>query len=148
MSNKVTAPRFEQALSYRIYRTARLLRVHFHQLASAQGLTLSQEQWFILNRLRRDSGLTQVELSDAATDDRPNVTRLVAALEASGLVTREADADDARKQRVYLTALGCEVHDRFAALVPQARRAILKGVSAEDLATTLRVLSQLESNLL
>jgi DNA-binding MarR family transcriptional regulator len=147
VSNKKAPLDFEQALAYRIYRSARLLRVHFHQLAAAQGLTLSQEQWFILNRLRRDSGLTQVELSDAATQDRPNVTRLVAALEASGLVMREADADDGRKQRVHLTTLGCEIHDRFAALVPQARRAILKGVSPDDLATTLRVLSQLESNL-
>ena len=39
----------------------------------------------------------------------PTITRLVAALEARGLVTREADPDDRRIQRVTATALGRRV---------------------------------------
>ncbi len=149
MSNKKPAQpvRIEEALAYRIYRCARLLRSHFHGLTNSQGLELSQEQWFILNRLVHEDGLAQVQLGDAVLDDRPNVTRLVASLVARGLVHREIDPADARRQRVFITPEGRLLHDRFAALVPGARAATLEGVSKEDLAATLRVLACLESNM-
>ena len=148
MSNKKTPPvRIDEALAYRIYRCARLLRSHFHALAASQGLELSQEQWFILNRLVFDDGLAQGQLGDAVLDDRPNVARLVGTLEARGLVRREADPNDGRRYRVLLTSDGRRLHDQFAALVPGARAATLEGVSKDDVATAMRVLSSLESNL-
>jgi MarR family transcriptional regulator, transcriptional regulator for hemolysin len=143
----VTDVRIEEALAYRIYRCARLLRQHFHQLAVAQGIELSQEQWFILNRLVHEDGLAQGQLGDAVLDDRPNVARLVASLEARNLVRRDADASDGRKWVVRLTAEGRSLHDRFANLVPTARTATLKGVNKESLAAAMQVLAQLESNI-
>jgi MarR family transcriptional regulator, transcriptional regulator for hemolysin len=149
VSNKKTVieVRIEEALAYRVYRCARLLRKHFHQLALAQGIELSQEQWFILNRLVQEDGLAQVQLGDAVLDDRPNVARLVASLEARALVRRDADASDGRKWAVRLTADGRRLHDRFANLVPAARTATLKGVNKESLAIAMQVLAQLELNI-
>jgi DNA-binding MarR family transcriptional regulator len=149
VSNKKSPPqvRIDEALAYRIYRCARLLRSHFHGLTNSQGLELSQEQWFILNRLVHQDGLAQVQLGDAVLDDRPNVTRLVASLLGRGLVRRETDPADARRQCVFITEEGRLLHDRFAALVPGARAATMEGVSKEDLAATLRVLACLESNM-
>jgi DNA-binding MarR family transcriptional regulator len=138
--------RIEDSIAYRIYRCARLQRKQFHQLATSLGIELSQEQWFVLNRLMHEDGLSQGSLGDAVLDDRPNMARLVAGLEARGLLRREADALDGRKHSVSITAAGRRLHDRFAALVPGARAATLKGVDKEDLAITMRVLARLESN--
>jgi MarR family transcriptional regulator, transcriptional regulator for hemolysin len=146
-NNKPPPVRIDEALAYRVYRCARLLRSHFHTLALSQGLDLSQEQWFILNRLVQQDGLAQGQLGDAVLDDRPNVARLVASLEARGLVRRDADPQDGRKYCVLLTSEGRRLHDQFAALVPGARAATLEGVSKEDLAAAMRVLSCLESNI-
>jgi MarR family transcriptional regulator, organic hydroperoxide resistance regulator len=139
--------RIDEALAYRIYRCARLLRKHFHQLGAAAGIELSQEHWFILNRLMHEDGVAQGQLGDATLDDRGNIARLLASLEVRGLVKRETDALDGRKHAVSITPKGRRLHDDFAALVPAARVATTKGILKEELVITMRVLSQLESNL-
>jgi MarR family transcriptional regulator, transcriptional regulator for hemolysin len=139
--------RFEDGLAYRIYRCTRRLRSHFHQLTASRGLELSQEQWFVLNKLSHQDGLAQTQLGDAVLDDRPNITRLVASLEAAGLVKREPDAADGRKQCVFLTLAGRQVHDRFTEIVPEMRAQLLRGISKEDIATAIRVLARLEENM-
>ncbi len=141
------AVRIDDALAYRIYRSARLLRGHFRELALKAGVELSQEQWFVLNRLSHEDGLAQGQLGDAVLDDRPNMARLIAAMEQRGWVTRTDDPTDARKHLVYLTPEGRRVHDIFDAGVPQARTRVLAGISEEDAALVARVLSRIEFNL-
>jgi MarR family transcriptional regulator, transcriptional regulator for hemolysin len=150
MSNKHggSAIRLEDGFAYRIYRCSRRLRMHFRALAEQAGVELSQEQWFILNRLAHEDGLAQGALGDAVLDDRPNLARHLASLEDRKLVRREADAQDGRKYSVRLTAEGRRLHDRFAAVVPQARAQLTRGLTKEELATALRVLSRLEDNIL
>jgi MarR family transcriptional regulator, transcriptional regulator for hemolysin len=148
MGNKVAgAPiRLEDGLAYRVYRCARRLRMHFRKLAEQAGIDLSQEQWFILHRLAHEDGLAQGALGDAVLDDRPNLARHLASLEERKLVRREADALDGRKYCVRLTAEGRRLHDRFAATVPQARSQLTHGLTKDELATAMRVLSRLEDN--
>jgi DNA-binding MarR family transcriptional regulator len=149
MGNNLNAQglRLEDGLAYRIYRCARRLRMHFRSVAEHAGVEVSQEQWFILNRLVHEDGLSQGALGDAVLDDRPNLARHLASLEQRKLVRRDADIQDGRKYRVHLTAEGRRLHDRFAAKVPQARAQLTLGLTKEELATTLRVLSRLEGNI-
>lgn len=149
MSNKSAgaAVQLEGGFAYRIYRCARRLRMHFRALAEQADVDLSQEQWFILNRLAHKDGLAQGALGDAVLDDRPNLARHIASLEERQLVRREADALDGRKYCVHLTAEGRLLHDRFAAVVPQARLRLTRGLTKDELATAIRVLTQLEDNI-
>ena len=121
--------------------------MHFRSVAEQAGVELSQEQWFILNRLVHEDGLSQGALGDAVLDDRPNLARHLASLEARNLVRRDVHAEDGRKYSVHLTAEGRRLHDCFASRVPQARAQLTQGLSKEELATTLRVLSRLEGNI-
>jgi MarR family transcriptional regulator, transcriptional regulator for hemolysin len=127
MSNKRDAApiRLEDGFAYRIYRCSRRLRMHFRAVAEQAGVDLSQEQWFILSRLVHEDGLAQGALGDAVLDDRPNLARHLASLEARKLVRREADALDGRKYCVQLT----------------------RGLTKDELATAIRVLSRLEDNI-
>ena len=139
--------RISDSLAYRIQRTARLLRKHFLDLARSSGLDLTPEQWFILNKLSNEDGQSQVELGEAIFADRPNVSRMLHALESDGLVRRVASGDDGRRLVVSLTSQGRKVHDLFAAQVPSARERVFAGISPEEVKTVERVLAKLEKNL-
>ena len=141
------AVRIHDSLAYRVHRAARLLRRHFLDLATRNGLDITPEQWFILNKLSWDDGVTPSELCESIFSDRPNMTRLLAGLEAKRLVRRATDAGDGRKTRIYLTRAGREMNDRFAALVPDARRTLFAGIRDEELQVVARVLQRLEDNI-
>lgn len=57
-------------------------------------------------------GLRMVDLRADVLLTQPGISRLVARLEARGLVQREDDPDDARASRIRLTPAGVEVQRR------------------------------------
>jgi DNA-binding MarR family transcriptional regulator len=105
-------------------------------------LTLSQ--WSALITVESSSGLRIGELADREHVSAPTATRLVAALEAQGLVSRVTDANDRRSAFIAVTEAG-------AAALAEARRARtaslasrLARMSAEDLQRLLDALPVLE----
>ncbi|MBK6686732.1 MAG: MarR family transcriptional regulator [Deltaproteobacteria bacterium] len=139
--------RFEDGLAYQVQFTARLLRKHFLDLAAAEGLELTPEQWVVLNKLTWRGQCTLSELVPGALADRPNVSRIVEGLVKRGLVARRADEHDGRKVRLCLTKQGQQVHDRFEALVPKARKQLMRGLTEDELVVAMRVLGRLAQNL-
>lgn len=139
--------RIQDSLAYRLHRTARLLRKHFLDLARREGLSLTPEQWFVLNKLRQQDGQTQSELGESIFSDRPNMTRMLQKMESEGLVVRREDADDARCTRVFLTSNGKALEASFARIVPSARGRIFKDIKADDIDRLKETLRILENNL-
>jgi DNA-binding MarR family transcriptional regulator len=85
-----------------------------------------------IGRLARDEGVTA-----------PTMTRLVAALERDGLVSRTTDPDDRRTQRVAATERGREILIAGRARRVAALEALLGRVPASDrraLAAAVRVI--------
>jgi len=75
------------------------------------------------------------------------MSRMIDALEARGLVTREAHPTDKRARMVYLTR---EAKALKPKLVPAARGIVdrmLAGIPNEDLVTTRRTLQKIFDNL-
>lgn len=138
----------EDSIAYRVHRLARLQRKHFAVLARRNGLDLTAEMWFILNRLRREDGRPQNTLGDVIFSDRPNLTRMFARLEQRGWIRRAADPTDGRKVLIWLTPEGAQVHDQFSAVAAQARTRLFGGLSEAALAQASGVLSQVEAALL
>jgi DNA-binding MarR family transcriptional regulator len=143
----MTTISIQDSLAYRVHRAARLLRWDFAKVAARRGVELSTEQWFILNKLRRQEGVSQSDLGESIFADRPNMTRMLAALEEKAFIRRAPDPDDARKTLVWLTTAGRSLHDVFAAGVETERQRVFRNISPEDLATAMRVLDQLEENI-
>ncbi|MCP4804540.1 MAG: MarR family transcriptional regulator [Proteobacteria bacterium] len=144
MSNKGLGP-LEDALAYRLHRTARRLRVHLVRFLAQHAPGVSPEQYFLLYRLHREDGRALKELKDPALDDRANVTRLVAGLERQGLVGRDKDDDDARIVRVFLTESGRTLFDRLLPKVVALREEAFGQVEASDIEAFSRVLDHLEA---
>jgi DNA-binding MarR family transcriptional regulator len=134
-----TSPGIDLATRLRlgITRTARRLR-------QEAGAELSPTLTAALATIARHGPLTPSELAARERVQRPTATRLLARLEAPGLVARTADPGDGRSSLVAVTPAGeallAEVRTRKDAYL--ARR--LRALSAEDRATLRRASEILE----
>ena len=88
-------------LGFLVHDVARLMRVAYDRRARALGLTRSQ--WWVLNYLYFNEGITQSALADLLDVEKPTLGRLLDRLEAKGWIARQADRHDRRAKRVYLT---------------------------------------------
>lgn len=127
-------------------RVARLLRFDLWKLLEESGSDLTPEQYFMLYRLHEADGRSQIELADRVLVDRPNVTRLVDALEKKKLVRRTADDQDRRKTLVHLTPDGRRLIRRLLKAVVSARKSIFAGITAREIDLLKSVLMRVETN--
>ena len=120
-----------------VMRLARRLRQQ-----APTGITPSQLS--VLATLSMKGPMTLGALADAERVRPPTMTRIVAALEEEGLVGREHDPDDRRRQNVLMTEKGRKLvassRTRKTAYLVQVVRAL----SADDQATLARASDILE----
>lgn len=124
---------------------ARLMRTTFDRRVKALGLTRSQ--WWVLNHLFRNDGVTQSELAVLLEVEKPSLGRLLDRLEAKGWVRRVADAGDRRLRRVYLTEEVQPAIKTMRAAAAEVRREALSGLAAEEQERFVDILLAIKSNL-
>jgi DNA-binding MarR family transcriptional regulator len=124
---------------------ARLLRTAFDRRVKSLGLTRSQ--WWVLNHLFRNDGVTQSELADLLEVEKATLGRLLDRLEQKGWIRREADATDRRVRRVSLTDEVEPALKAMRAAAADLRRDALAGLSPEDQARFVDALLAVKSNL-
>jgi MarR family transcriptional regulator for hemolysin len=128
-----------------LHDVARLLRTTFDRRVRELGLTRSQ--WWVLNHLFRNNGVTQSELAEILEVEKPTLGRLLDRLEQKGWVRREADANDRRVKRVFLTK---EVEPAIKAMrsaAAEMRRDAVAGLSAEQQERFVDSLLTIKANL-
>ncbi|MCD0445753.1 MarR family transcriptional regulator [Glycomyces sp. A-F 0318] len=103
---------------------------------------LSVSQLFALHELDHGGGISQRELAERLDLEKSSVSRLVADLEAAGLLTRHRDPGNRRLYRLEITAEGRRLHrsaahslhgryERWAsAMTPEEREGLALGVPA------------------
>jgi DNA-binding MarR family transcriptional regulator len=124
---------------------ARLLRTTFDRRVRELGLTRSQ--WWVLNHLFRNNGVTQSELAEILEVEKPTLGRLLDRLEQKGWVRREADANDRRAKRVFLTQEVEPAIKTMRAAAAEMRRDAVAGLSAEQQERFVDSLLTIKANL-
>jgi len=124
---------------------ARLLRTAFDRRVKSLGLTRSQ--WWVLNHLYRNDGITQSELADILEVERATLGRLLDRLETKGWVRRESHVGDRRAKRVFLTEEVEPALKAMRAAAAELRRDALSGISAEDQSRFVDALLAVKANL-
>ncbi len=89
----------------------------------------------VLMALLHNSGATQQQIAKACFVAKSGVSMLLAKLEVSGLVRREADESDARIKRAYLTAKGEKIALKTLAIQQEIVDLMAKPISDSDLKT-------------
>ena len=124
---------------------ARALRTEYDRRVRELGLTRSQ--WWVMNHLYRNPGLTQSELAEILEVEKPSVGRLLDRLEAKGWIRREHDARDRRAWRVHL---GDAAEPQMRALRKRAGELMgdaLAGLSAAERERLIDLLLAVKANL-
>jgi len=127
---------------------ARLCHLHHqraHELFGRVGLHRGQNR--LLRALWDREGLTHGDLAEALGVAPATVTRMVQRMERGGFVRREADAEDQRISRVYLTERGRAVREEVERIATEFDGEILAGLSCTERRELIRILKLVLTNL-
>jgi DNA-binding MarR family transcriptional regulator len=101
---------------------------------------LRRHHFTVLVALDEDRPASQAELGRRLSIDRSDIVAVVNDLEEAGLVVRERDERDRRRNIVRLTAPGAKALDQLEARVAYVQEALLEPLSAKERRDFLRLL--------
>ncbi len=130
-----------------IHRIARRLRVQLLRALQQFDTSLTPEKYFILLRCLEKPGISQIELSDKALNDQPNIKRLVDSLVQQGLLERHKHSVDARRYQIYISHSGNELLDKILPEIVRLRRQLYGDIDPDRLQITFETLQQIESKI-
>ncbi len=134
------------SLGLMIYRTALALKSALQRRFRENGFDITGEQWAIIRHLREEEGQSQREIGEKAAKDKPNVTRMLDALQKKGLIYRQPDPRDRRKFCVYLTREGKQLHDHLLPLVRAMRERVAQNLSPAEIDGIKAALEKINQN--
>jgi DNA-binding MarR family transcriptional regulator len=116
------SPRLERTFSltdYPMYLIGYIRQMNYAGLQDILApLGATPYEWRILASLQETDGQTMSTLSGHTITERTYLTKIVAKMEAEGLVTRLGDKADRRLVRIFITSYGME---RFRSILPAAQ---------------------------
>jgi DNA-binding MarR family transcriptional regulator len=145
MSNEYS--HIQDSLGLMIYRTALALKSALQRCFKENGFEITAEQWVIMRHLWEEEGLSQREIGEKAAKDKPNITRMLDALEKKRLIFRQPDPRDRRKFCVYLTKEGKQLHERLQPLAQSLRQQITRSLSQPEIDRIKETLNKINRNI-
>jgi len=113
---------------------------HAAEWARLVSNTITSVQFAALAILADTPGASQRELGDALEVDRSTIADLAARLERNGLVAREQDASDRRRNVLKLTPAGMRELERLRPRVDAVEQAMTGALSTAEVAELRRLL--------
>lgn len=132
-------------LGFELHTAARLLKRNFDRRAKSHGLTRSR--WQVLWILSKEQGMKQAALAERMDVAPITLTRQIDLLEAEELVERRPDPLDRRCFRVFLADAAEPVLKTLRGLAQDTRGQALAGISEEEQAQLMNLLSRVRENL-
>ena len=140
------APEPERNFGFLVHDVARLLRTVYDRRTRVLGLTRSQ--WWVLNHLYVNDGISQTELADVLDLEKPSLGRLLDRLEAKEWIERRADPNDRRVKRVHLTPRVAPLVRELRAIAADLRGEALEGLDEREREQFVATLLLIKGNLL
>lgn len=72
---------------------------------------LTEQQWRVLRVVQESTGIDPTEIADQACLLLPSLTRILQKLDEKGLISRQRDTVDRRRQVIRITAAGEKIID-------------------------------------
>lgn len=136
----------DRNFGFLLHDVARLMRAEFDRRSRA--LQLTRSQWWVLNFVYAYEGATQTELADQCEVERATMGRLLDKLEEKGWVRREADAQDRRIRRVYLTGEVLDLMVTLRGIGAGVRESAMAGIDREEQDRFVDTLLKIKGNML
>lgn len=132
-------------MSYLLVRVAKAHRGLVAEGLAELGLHTGQE--LVLVQLWDEDGLRHSDLAQRIGVAPPTVTKVLTGMERAGLLTREADSQDARASRVWLSERGRSLRDPVEQLWQAVEGAVLRGLDRSERDLVQRALARMLDNI-
>lgn len=135
----------EKELGRIIKRASRLLSQNLQSELNSLEIRITIEQWSLLFVLWEEEGLSQTELGERVSKDKPTTTRMLKLLKDRKLLRRQKDNVDRRAYHLFLTAEGRGVVEATIPLMKKVLSKAQKGLSEKEISelkNTLKIVNQ------
>jgi MarR family transcriptional regulator for hemolysin len=135
----------KKQLITQIVESSRFLRNYIDHRAKGRGTT--RAQWIVLFRLRKQEGLSQVDLADVLELQPISLVRLLDRLVEHGLVERKHDPRDRRANRLFLTPAGRQLANDLESLRESIATDVLQDVPDGAIEVSLKTLRDIKERI-
>ena len=123
-------------------RIGRLLANHMSCIMDSEDIHFPSSCIGVLADLWAEDGVNQKDLGSSLIKTKSSINKMLAALEADGMITKEDDPNDKRGKLIFLTSKGRKMQNIIVEASDCCDLKIIETISKEDLETTKRVLGQ------
>jgi len=135
----------EKSIGFIIYRTALAMKATLQRTLKERGFDITPEQYGILHVLREEAGLSQKEIGNILFKDKPNVSRMLDALERKRLIFRQPI--DCRKYAIFLTEEGKRLIEETLSIGLELGERAIKGLLGRELESLEGMLNKIYENI-
>jgi DNA-binding MarR family transcriptional regulator len=140
---RFSSPQEEVLLS--MMRTSDFLHRAFQQRLRPFGLTVTQYNVLRILRGAGAAGLTCSAIGRMMITQVPDITRLLARLQAQGHLTQQRDSKDRRVLWTHITETGLDVLAKLDVIVDATPRELLSALTCEEVRELTRLLAKARS---
>jgi len=134
----------EKSIGFIIYRTALAMKATLQRTLKERGFDITPEQYGILQVVREEEGLSQREIGNILFKDKPNVSRMLDALERKRLIFRQPT--DRRKYAIFLTEEGKTLVEEILPIGLQLVEKATNGLLVREVETLENMLNKIYGN--
>ena len=109
------------------------------------GLTVAQ--YGILKTAAFQEGMYQAQIAEAYQTDRTNVMVICDSLEKKAMITRQADPDDRRKNRIFVTTAGRQTLQSADRIIAKLAAPVFELLTEDKLKESLPLLEEVYASL-
>jgi DNA-binding MarR family transcriptional regulator len=135
----------EKSTGFIIYRTALAMRAALQRVLKEYKFDITPEQFGILMLLSEEEGLSQKEIGDVLFKDKPNISRMLDALERKSLILRQST--DRRTFAIFLTPEGKKLVEDILPLKRQLEQKTLNGLLTRELEALETTINKIYRNI-
>ena len=137
--------RLDDDLGFLVAQTHRAMRRWITARLAPLGITY--EQFKVLNALCAKENVTQAEMAGRVQMDKTSLARMLARMQAAGLISRHRDPTDSRLKRIRLTDKGRRLQDQVTPLRDRGLRQAAQGITEEEVVELKRLLGMVYRNM-
>ncbi len=120
---------------------------HISNNFQEHGFNITPEQFLVMDAIWNEGTMSQQQLAHIIMKDKNSVVKLIDGLEKKDLVQRIANKTDRRQNLIELTPFAQESKDKLKTVAIQAIDQIIDGISQEEMAIFIKVLSKMAENM-
>jgi len=135
----------EESLGFLMGKTVNILKAGLRRAFLAAGHDLTAEQWGVLFFACREPGLTQSDLAERTSKDKPTITRILDRLEKKGLLGRRLNVHDRRSFTIYPTEEGQSLYPKLEGVVRGYSDLVLGGLGQDEIAVLRNLFTRISS---